>query len=128
MAKTFNPFDAFAVTERKVVIEALDNYEVTLKDLTIAEADGYNKRLLKDYTGKGDPVIDLEEATKINYEKVAKALIDPKMTVAQLQALGTQGSKAITEIVKAIDGKDDFVDSETGNLSDSQVEKANIIN
>ena len=117
MAKTFNPFDAYAVEERKVKIEALAGYEVTLIDLPIAEADAFNKRLLKDYTGKGDPVIDLNEATKINYEKVSKCLVEPKMTVAELNALGSRGAKAITEIVKAIDGKDDSVDEE-GNSDD----------
>ena len=117
MPKTFNPFDAYAVAERKVVIKALDNYEVTIKDLSIAEADAFNKRLLKDYTGKGDPIIDLEEATKINKEKVAKCLIEPKMTVAEIDALGTRGAKAIAEIVKEIDGKDEATDEE-GNSED----------
>ena len=112
MAKTFvNPFDAFQTTEKIVHIEALEA-DVKLRDLTMAEADAFNARLLKGYTGKGDPEIDMAEATKINYEKVALAMLEPKMTVAQLQALPTSASKAIGEIVKAIDGREDEVDEE----------------
>lgn len=106
MAKGFNPFDAYAVENKTVHIEAL-NADVTLRELTIAESDSFNKRLLKGYTGKGEPTVDMEEATKINYEKVALAMIEPKMTVEQLQALPASAGKAIQEIVKHIDGRED---------------------
>lgn len=112
--KTFNPFDAYAPTEEVVFIEAFGS-EITLRDLTMAESDAFNKRLLKGYTGKGDPEIDMIEATKINYEKVALCLIKPQpMTVAELQALGNKAQKAITEIVKHIDGRDEE-EEEEGN-------------
>ena len=116
MAKTFNPFDAYKTENKTVFIEAL-NSDVTYRELTMLEADNFNKRLLKNYDGKGDPTIDLEEATKINYEKVALALIEPKMTVKELQALPTSASKAIAEIAKVIDGKEDTTDEE-GNSED----------
>ena len=116
MAKTFNPFDAYKTEEKKVFIEAL-NSEITYRELTMLEADNFNKRLLKNYDGKGDPTIDLEEATKINYEKVALALVEPKMTVKDLQGLPTSAAKAIAEIVKAIDGKEGATDDE-GNSED----------
>ena len=111
-----NPFDVFTKTEKTTFIEALDA-EIKFRDLTMAEADAFNKRLLKDYNGKGDPTIDLAEATAINYEKVALALIEPKMTVKDLKALPTSASKAIGEIIKAIDGKEEGLDEE-GNSKD----------
>lgn len=114
MAKGFNPFDAYAVENKTVHIEAL-NADITLRELTIAEADAFNKRLLKGYTGKGEPEINMEEATKINYEKVALAMVEPKMSVEQLQALPSSASKAIQEIVKHIDGREDIEDEEEGN-------------
>ena len=101
-----NPFSVFKITEQKIFIEALDA-EVTFRPLTMAEADAFNKRLLGDYDGKGDPKIDLNAATMINYEKVAACLVDPKMTIQNLKALPVTASKAIAEIVKAIDGRED---------------------
>lgn len=107
MAKPFiNPFDVYLTTERVVHIKAL-NADVKLRDLTMAESDAFNKRLLNGYTGKGEPTIDMEQATLINYEKVATALIEPPMTVEQLQALGIKAAVAIAEIIKAIDGRED---------------------
>ena len=115
MAK--NPFDVFITTEKKATVEAL-GAEITYRELTMAEADSFNKRLLKDYDGKGDPTIDLAEATQINYEKVSLAVVTPELTVEYLQSLGTGASKAITEIIKLVDGtKDDGLDEE-GNSED----------
>ncbi len=109
MAK--NPFDIFIIGEKTAFIEEL-NTEIKYRDLTMAESDAFNKRLLKDFDGKGDPTIDLDEATKINYEKIELALIEPKMTVKDLKKLPTSASKAISAIVKAIDGKEDEIDDE----------------
>lgn len=116
MAK--NPFDMYLTEEKKAKIEALNGAEITYRELTMGESDAFNKRLLKDYDGKGDPTIDLAEATKINYEKIVKAVISPELTVEYLESLGNSASKATTEIIKLIDGtKDDGVDEE-GNSED----------
>ena len=106
MAKTTNPFNLFTLAEQTVFIEALEA-EVTFRSMTMAENDAFTKRLLGDYTGKGDPVIDLAEATKINYEKIELCMTKPKMTIQELKALPATASKAINEIVKAIDGRED---------------------
>ena len=113
MAKT-NPFDLFKLGTQKVFIEALEA-DIEFRSLTMAESDAFNKRLLGDYTGKGDPQIDLAEATKINYEKVALCMSEPAMSIADLKALPVTASKAINEIVKAIDGREDVeeVDEDT---------------
>ena len=112
MAKT-NPFDAYIIEETTVTIEGFG--DIKLKALTMAQTDAFNKRLLKGYTGKGDPEIDMVEATKINYEKIEMAMVEPKMTVAQLQALPSSASKVIGEIVKHIDGREDDEVEEEGN-------------
>ena len=111
MAKGSNPFDLFALGEQTVYIETLKS-DVTYRSMTMAESDAFNKRLLGDYDGKGDPQIDIAEATQINYEKVALCLISPAMSIDDLKALPVTASKAITEIVKAIDGREDEPDEE----------------
>lgn len=118
MAKaTFtNPFDVYNASETKKAFVKELNSEVEYRELTMAEADAFNKRLLKDYKGSGDPVVDIAEATKISYEKIALALVSPKMTVKDLQALPTSASKAISAIARLIDGNE-AVDEE-GNSED----------
>jgi len=103
---TKNPFKLFELGEQTVFIEALEA-EVKYRSLTMSESDAFNKRLLGDFDGKGDPKIDLNVATATNYEKVALCLIEPKMSIADLKALPVTAAKAITEIVKAIDGRED---------------------
>ena len=106
-----NPFDLFKLGSQTVFIEALQA-EVEFRSLTMAESDAFNKRLLGDYSGKGDPQIDLAEATKINYEKVALCMSSPKMSIEDLKKLPVTASKAMNEIVKAIDGREDEADKE----------------
>ena len=117
MAKLSNPFDIYLTEEKTAKIEALNGAEITYRELTMGESDAFNKRLLKDYDGKGDPTIDLAEATKINYEKIVKAVIEPVLTIEYLESLGSSASKATTEIIKLIDGRDEGVDEE-GNSKD----------
>ena len=107
MAKTTsNPFDMFRLGEQTIFIDELQA-EVKYRSLTMSESDAFTKRLLGDYTGKGDPKVDLNEATKINYEKAALCMLEPKMSIDELKALPVTASKAINAIVKAIDGRED---------------------
>ncbi len=109
-----NPFAKFtAGQEKKAYVEALD-YEITYRELTMLESDGFSKRLLKNYKGKDNANIDMNEATKIMYEKIALCLIDPKITVDELKQLEVSATKAIQEIGKLIDGREDE-DEDEGN-------------
>ena len=114
-----NPFDVFRKDlEKTATVEGLDG-EIKYRELTMGEADAFNKRLLKDYDGKGDPSIDMNEATKIGYEKIELCMIEPKMTVKQLQKLPASASKTINAIIRLIDGNtDEVIDEETGNSKD----------
>ncbi len=118
---TFNPFDQYRAGVEKVAhIKAFDA-DITYRELTMKEADAFNKRLLKGYKGKGDPNIDMDEATKIAYEKLAMCLIEPKMTIEDLQNMGVSASPAINEIAKLLEGKQEEMieeDGEGGNDSD----------
>ena len=118
MAKR-NPFDNFIAENKKAYIKSLD-YEITYRELTMAEADALNKRLLKNYDKDTGAEFDMSEATKIAYEKLETCLIDPKMTAEELQALGSSATSAINEIVRLIDGAvtlEENVDTE-GNSED----------
>lgn len=114
MSKTVNPFEKYSSVSESIFIKALDA-NVTVRKLTMKENDAFNRRLLKDYKGSGDTVIDIEEATQISYEKVALALIEPKMTVEDLQNLNTGSAKAISEIAKYVDGTADTIIDKEGN-------------
>lgn len=112
--------DAFAKFEGGLVkvayIDALDS-EISYRELTQEESDGFNKRLIKEMTDEGKAKINYDEATVVNYEKVALCLIDPPITVEQLHKMPVSAQKAMAEIVKLIDGNDKL-DAETGNQDD----------
>ena len=111
MKKT-NPFAIFSDTQKTAFIKAFDA-EITYRELTMAEADMFNKRLVKDYKpGSGEPNINMDEVTLVAYEKIAMCMIEPVMTVEELQGLGASASKTIQEIGKLIDGRQALVDDE----------------
>ena len=56
MSQKQNPFAIYATTEKKAVVDSLDGYEITYRELSMAESDAFNKRLLKGYTGVGTPI------------------------------------------------------------------------
>ncbi len=111
MKKT-NPFSIFQDTEKTAFIKSL-NAEIRYRELSMAEADAFNKRFIKDYrVGDDTPNVDMTEVTKIAYEKIAICMIEPEMTVEELKNLGASASKAIQEIGKLIDGREDEDDKE----------------
>ena len=125
MSKPFNPFDQFrAGVEKKAHIKAFD-YEITYRELSMREADAFNKRLLKGYKGKGDPDIDIAEATKIAYEKIAMCLIDPALTVSELGDMGVSATPAINEIAKLLEGKQEEMLEEADEKGNENSEDSN---
>ena len=114
MAKT-NPFLAFmGVDKKKAKIKALGDSEITYRELTLAEQDEFTKRIIKDFGKDGsEATVNLEEASKIKYEKLALVLIDPKMTVDELKSMHGKGaSEAIAEILSLIEGDEDDSEEE----------------
>ena len=112
MAKK-NPFDIYAIHNRTEFIKALGQ-EVTFRPLTKKESDEFNVRLLKDYKGEGEMNIDLAEANKINMEKVALCLIEPKITVEEMEQYGDGINEAINEIAALIDNRSDDNEGDDG--------------
>jgi len=111
-----NVFAKFAgVKEKKAKIKALDGAEVTYRELTMVESDGFNRRMVKEYDSDGKPVFDFNAATEIKYEKVALALIDPKVTVDELKAMSSDAATAIVEIMNLIDDTDENDGKEVKN-------------
>ncbi len=106
MAKTYtNPFDMFGGNEvKRAVIEALGGAEISYRELSMLESDGFSKRLVKSYGEDGrTPELDFDAATEIKYEKASLVLVDPKMTVEQLKALSAHAVGAINEINALVD-------------------------
>jgi len=114
MAKN-NPFLAFMGVEKKTAkIEALGGAEITYRDLTLAETDGFTKKMIKGIGQDGKPEIDFNVASEIKYEKVSKALLEPKMTVEELKSMhGSKAADAINEIIELIEPMPD--EEEEGN-------------
>lgn len=107
---TKNPFLKYAVATKTAFIEEFDS-EIKYREITMAENDAFNLRLLKNYSADNSNV-DIEEATQIAYEKIALCLIEPKVTVEDLKALGSGVSVVINKINKIISGGELELDAE----------------
>ena len=94
-----NPFERFSVKTKKLKIDALGGAEVVVKDLTIAEINEINSKVVGDVGKDGVPVMDIKKATILKYEKVSKMLVEPKIAVDDLLKLSGDAVKAVDEIL-----------------------------
>lgn len=93
-----NPFNTFKIETTKHHIAAL-NAEIELKQLTLAESSVIDNILYSEGFDKdGKPKLTMEAINKAKLQRVAMALVKPKMSVEELLALPSEASEAINEI------------------------------
>ena len=110
-----NPFAKFQEhPTKKAYIKSLD-YEITYRKLTMEEDDAFNLRLLEGMS-KDNQELNVKAGSEIKYEKIAKILIDPKVTVKQLKSMDSDVSKVIVEILNIVE-KGDMLDEEGNSES-----------
>ena len=97
-----NPFDMFTPKESKHKIKALNGAEVTLRDLTAEESSVITAKMFDGYDEVGRAKLRVGGFAASNIERVATALVEPKMTVRQLNKLSASSSDAINELVAII--------------------------
>jgi hypothetical protein len=102
-----NIFDKFKVNTKKVKIDALDGAEITIQELTVAQSTEFQKRVISGIDGDGKAELNYDELADIKLEKVALAMVEPKLTLEELKALSSTANKAIDEISDAIDNFDE---------------------
>ena len=98
-----NLFDKFKLQTKTVNIEALDGAEVTIQELTVSQSSDFYQRMVSGVGEDGKVQIDYSAIPDIKLDKVATAMIEPKMTVDELKELSSSASLAIDEIAGAID-------------------------
>jgi len=101
-----NPFNIFAGQETKHKIAALQGAEVTLKTLSIAESAEVEALVYsKGFGEDGKPIIDIPSINQAKLMRVSKALVNPKMSVKELEALGVGSMEAIDELIEIMSPK-----------------------
>ena len=103
---TKNPFLKYKTKTQKAFIKALDA-EITYRDLTMAEKDDFNMRMMKDSVGGAEPELDFEALSEMKYEKASAILVQPKMSVDELKALSSNALPAIAEINSLVSDTED---------------------
>jgi len=101
-----NPFDKFNVNNTTHFIEALDA-SVTLRDLTYAESEKFLKQVISGEEADGTPIINMDALSDTLLEKISLVMIEPAMTVEQLQSLAGSSRSALAEIGKIVEGLGD---------------------
>ncbi len=100
-----NIFDQFLPKEQTYKLESLAGAEVILRKLSYGEAQKIGNESIKGIDKNGDPIIDFEEAQRAKFKKISAALVDPKMTIKQLEALSDEAEGVIDELFKIVDPK-----------------------
>jgi len=99
-----NLFNKFKEETKKVKIKALDNESVTIRTLTLMESDILAKKMIStDINGDNKVSIDYSSLADIRKEKVSLAMVEPSMTIDDINNLPASASEAINEIADAID-------------------------
>ncbi len=110
-----NPFDKFKPEEEVHHIKSL-GADVTLRNLTVKEVAEASTRVVKDVDSEGNPIMDFRAIAQVKLTKVSQALVKPKMTVKDLEGLGSEANEVIDEILNIVDP---IKDVEEGNLQDT---------
>jgi len=98
-----NPFLKYTLKTKEIKVKALNDAKVTIQELSVGKSNDYYGRLFSNLDAEGKPVLNTGEIVKVKLEKVAEAMIEPKMTVEELQGLSVKAGNAISEISDAID-------------------------
>jgi len=98
-----NPFSKYTLKTKEIKVKALNDAKVTIQELSVGKSNDYYGRLFSKLDGEGKPVLNTGEIVKVKLEKVAEAMIEPKMTMEELQGLSAKAGNAISEISDAID-------------------------
>jgi len=91
-----NVFDQFKLENKE--IEVKDLGKVTIRPLA-----------LKEFMGMADKfgTKDKTKMLQLQFEVVSRCLVEPKMTVKQLESLGQKALDPVTEIFVAIQGQEE---------------------
>ena len=116
MKNIFAQFAGATEKEATLTTEPLAGKKIKYRELTMIEADGFTKKLVKGYDADGKPELDMDGLTEAKYEKAAMCLIDPAVTVEELKGFDGSFADVLTEINTLIDGKEiEDEDIESGN-------------
>ena len=99
-----NIFAKYQTNTKVIKVKSLDNAEITIRELTINESNEFYKRIVGEPKADGSMNFNYKGVFDVKVEKVASAMVEPKMTAEELYLLSESATEAINEISDAIDG------------------------
>jgi len=98
-----NPFDMFKAEETTHTIKALNGAKITLKNLSLQESTRVDTIMYtKGFKDDGTPILSMEDITAAKLLRLSLALVEPTMSVKDLESLSIQSMEAINEITDII--------------------------
>ena len=98
-----NPFNKFSIKTKQVTIKSLNNAKITLKQPTIADNDEFRKGVFNSTNSDGKPQLNYDNLHASNLRKISSCMVEPKMTIEELNALSVSADEALAEIISEID-------------------------
>ncbi len=78
---------------------------VKLKKLSYGQSQAISNESIAGMDSEGNPEINFKEAQRSKFKKISAALVEPKMTIKQLEALSDAADDVIEEIFALVDPK-----------------------
>jgi hypothetical protein len=78
---------------------------VKLKKLSYGVSQKIGNESIKGIDANGNPEIDFQAAQQAKFKKISAALVEPRMTVKQLEALSDDADDIIDELFALVDPK-----------------------
>ncbi len=115
MAKKKDIFSGFRQEVKTAHIKSIDA-DVQYQELTLRELDELNKSMVKGYDAiTNEPDLDMDAALVLKYKKVAMMMVEPAVTVEELQGFTGGGQEFITEMLALLAKVDDDLVDKEGN-------------
>ena len=91
-------FDRYEAKADKVFLESLDA-EVLMRNLTLKEQETFGDKVVKGFDKEGEPILDMKAITLSRLEKVCLHMVEPKISLKELQGLSSDVKEFIAEVL-----------------------------
>ncbi len=96
----------FKTKSKEITVKAWDDEVITIRELTVSEANAVQERMTKDATEtdvkSGKMHVSVPNFVAAKIMAVSIGIVNPKLTESEIETMGITASAGITEIYEAI--------------------------
>jgi len=86
--------------------------DVQMRNLTLKEQETFGDKAIKGFDVDGEPILDMKAIALSRLEKVCLHMVEPKITLKDLQGLSADVKEFITEVLSTYSTAEEDVDAQ----------------